>query len=62
MSTNSLQPVRNFSYECIHKTQLLPKATEKPVFGLKAGKNLLFKMQSRTFYPLPAKHNHQKTI
>jgi hypothetical protein len=33
--------VRNFSYDCAHKKASVPRATEKPVLGLKSDKNFI---------------------
>jgi hypothetical protein len=33
--------VRNFSYDCKHKKDPVPKVTEKPVQGLKSNKNFI---------------------
>lgn len=41
MGSNSLPPVRNFSYDCSHKKPGVPKANEKPVHGLSSGKNFI---------------------
>lgn len=39
--TTSTYLVRNFSYDCAHKKAPVPKATEKPVLGLKSDKNFI---------------------
>lgn len=36
-----LNLVRNFSYDCKHKKESVPKATDKPVLGLKSNKNFI---------------------
>jgi len=41
MGNNSLPPVRNFSYDCSHKKDRVPKVHEKPVLGLKSDKNFI---------------------
>jgi len=41
MGNNTLPPVRNFSYDCSHKKESVPKIYEKPVLGLKSGKNFI---------------------
>lgn len=41
MGDNSLPPVRNFSYDCSHKREAVPKASEKPVMGMKTSKNFI---------------------
>lgn len=33
--------VRNFSYDCRHKKDAVPKVTDKPVQGLKSNKNFI---------------------
>jgi hypothetical protein len=33
--------VRNFSYDCNHKKNPVPKVTEKPIQGLKSNKNFI---------------------
>ena len=33
--------VRNFSYDCSHKRQSVPKASERPIHGLKSGKDFI---------------------
>jgi hypothetical protein len=33
--------VRNFSYDCKHKKNPVPKVTEKPIQGLKSDKNFI---------------------
>ena len=33
--------IRNFSYDCSHKRAPVPKATERPVLGLKTDKNFI---------------------
>jgi hypothetical protein len=33
--------VRNFSYDCRHKKDPVPKVADKPVQGLKSGKNFI---------------------
>jgi hypothetical protein len=33
--------VRNFSYDCKHKKDNVPKVTDKPVQGLKSNKNFI---------------------
>jgi hypothetical protein len=33
--------VRNFSYDCAHKKQAVPKASEHPVHGLQSNKNFI---------------------
>jgi hypothetical protein len=41
MGNNSLPPIRNFSYDCSHKKQAVPLVSEKPLLGLKSGKNFI---------------------
>jgi hypothetical protein len=41
MGSNSLPPVRNFSYDCSHKKPLVPRVAEKPVLGMSSGKNFI---------------------
>jgi hypothetical protein len=41
MGSNSLPPLRNFSYDCSHKKAPVPKASEKPVLGVSSGKNFI---------------------
>ena len=39
--TDSLNLVRNFSYDCRHKKDSVPKVNERPVHGLKSNKNFI---------------------
>jgi len=41
MGNETLPPVRNFSYDCSHKKDSVPRVTDKPVLGLKSGKNFI---------------------
>ena len=41
MGDDTLPPVRNFSYDCRHKRDPVPLASEKPVMGLSSGKNFI---------------------
>lgn len=41
MGSNILPPIRNFSYECSHKKSAVPLNSEKPVLGLRSGKNFI---------------------
>lgn len=41
MGSNTLPPIRNFSYDCSHKKPAVPKSHEKPVLGLKSDKNFI---------------------
>ena len=41
MGSNTLPPVRNFSYDPNHKKPEVPKHNEKPVLGLKSDKNFI---------------------
>ena len=38
---NHIYLVRNFSYDCKHKKENVPKATDKPILGLKSHKNFI---------------------
>lgn len=33
--------MRNFSYDCRHKKEYVPKANERPVLGMKSNKNFI---------------------
>lgn len=39
--TDGLDPVRNFSYDCRHKKDAVPRANDRPVHGLKSNKNFI---------------------
>jgi hypothetical protein len=39
--TTPLNLVRNFSYDCKHKKDNVPRVHEKPVLGLKSNKNFI---------------------
>jgi hypothetical protein len=41
MGSNSLPPVRNFSYECVFKKDSVPKRSQKPTMGLRSGKDFI---------------------
>ena len=41
MGSNSLPPVRNFSYDCSHKKVAVPRVSEKPVLGMSSGKDFI---------------------
>lgn len=41
MGNETLPPARNFSYDCSHKKEPVPKATDKPVQGLRSNKNFV---------------------
>lgn len=36
-----MPPIRNFSYDCSHKKPAVPSVHEKPVLGLKSGKDFI---------------------
>ncbi len=38
---NVIKLVRNFSYDCKHKKEIVPRANEHPVHGLKSNKNFI---------------------
>ena len=40
-STNAHDSVRNFSYDCTHKRERVPRSIERPVHGLKSGKDFV---------------------
>ena len=41
MGSNTLPPVRNFSYDMSYKKPEVPKHNERPVLGLKSDKNFI---------------------
>lgn len=41
MGDNNLPPVKNYSYDCERRKAPVPKATEKPVMGLRSNKNFI---------------------
>ncbi len=41
MGNSTLPPVRNFSYDCSFKKPTVPGRSERPVLGLRSGKNFI---------------------
>lgn len=41
MGNETLPPVRNYSFDCKHKKDPVPRVHEKPIQGLKSGKNFV---------------------
>jgi len=41
MGDNTLPTVENYSYDCKHRKDPVPKITEKPVMGLRSNKNFI---------------------
>ena len=41
MGNEDLPPVRNFSYDCRHKKDSVPRVNEKPVMGLRSNRNFI---------------------